>query len=291
MTPRISLKTIIACYSGTGFLPGASCSITVYYVPGIVSTDVVGGTDAVTLQITTNAGVLTVPVTGMVANSNIGYAVFSSPSLDFGDIQQNTPGVTPPPFQSETLPIGLTNDGGVALNITNMSVMGTNGTASTDFQASMICDNGSITSAGVSSGGSMGYRVGDTGTITGGTDDATYIIDSVDSNGAVITFTITDGGTGYSEASGLPTVNGLPQPGSGTGFFVFIGDTGGVNVPPCFLRAAIRHLLYRRFLCADKSRGNAGNSSDFDHRQLTERKPSDPALGHKFHTAVGSASA
>ena len=120
-------------YSSAGFLAGASCTITVNYIPGTSINDTLGVTDTVTLQITDNAlgSPQMVTVTGMTANPNYGYGTFSPTSLDFGNIEYNEPGVTQQ--------ITMTNSGGAALNITGFQVVGLNGTTSTDFQESNNC--------------------------------------------------------------------------------------------------------------------------------------------------------
>ena len=56
--------------------------------------------------------------------------------------------------------------------------------------------SGAILTSSLDAGGS-GYAEGDTGTVVGGDDNATYIVDTVDGGGAILTYTITAGGTGY----------------------------------------------------------------------------------------------
>jgi len=73
----------------------------------------------------------------------------------------------------------------------------------------------------VASGGT-GYAIGDTGTINGGSTLAAYVIDTVDGSGAVLTFSLTSAGLGYSIASGIATTTGGSQPGVGTDFTVNI---------------------------------------------------------------------
>ena len=70
------------------------------------------------------------------------------------------------------------------------------------------------------SGGS-GYAVNDTGTLTADSGDATYIVNTVDGSGAVLTYTITGVGTNY--FTGLSaTATGGAQPGVGVGLTIFI---------------------------------------------------------------------
>ncbi len=78
--------------------------------------------------------------------------------------------------------------------------------------------NGVILTSVKNAAGS-GYAPGDTGTIAGGNNDATYVIDTV-SAGAVATYHLTSKGTGgYSTATGVATA---ATTGSGIGFTVDI---------------------------------------------------------------------
>jgi hypothetical protein len=65
-------------------------------------------------------------------------------------------------------------------------------------------------------GGGTGYAVNDVGTISGGAGNATYKVLTV-SSGAVATFSLTYGGTGYSTASAAATT---ATSGIGTGFTI-----------------------------------------------------------------------
>lgn len=77
---------------------------------------------------------------------------------------------------------------------------------------------GAIFSSSVNDGGE-GYVVGDTGIVvdlySGG--ETTYVVDSVDGGGAVLTYTLTQG-SGNTNATAVVTANAAPQPGVGTGF-------------------------------------------------------------------------
>jgi hypothetical protein len=85
---------------------------------------------------------------------------------------------------------------------------------------------GSVATAVAGQGGAA-YAVGDTGTVDGGEIPATYVVNSVDANGQVLTYTITFAGTGYSVATaGNTTTSGGAQPGNGTGFVLFIDAVG-----------------------------------------------------------------
>lgn len=83
---------------------------------------------------------------------------------------------------------------------------------------------GAIVTSHLGSGGT-GYAVNDTGTLTAGGANATYIVTSV-SGGVVTGYTITGAGTGY--FSGLSaTATGGAQPGVGTGLTIFVDTVSG----------------------------------------------------------------
>ena len=65
-----------------------------------------------------------------------------------------------------------------------------------------------------------GYLTTDVVTVSGGGADATLSIDTVDANGKVLTFSVVNGGTGYSDATDVATTGG-----SGTGFTIDIVET------------------------------------------------------------------
>lgn len=65
-----------------------------------------------------------------------------------------------------------------------------------------------------------GYATGDTGTIEAGNFDATYVIDTVDGGGGVVTFHLDNPGTGYIVDTGVPTLAGGSQPGGGSSFII-----------------------------------------------------------------------
>lgn len=67
-----------------------------------------------------------------------------------------------------------------------------------------------------------GYAVNDTGTIAGGSADATYIINSVDANGNVLTYTLTSPGTLYTLGNSFQGARGGAQPGIGLGFGIVV---------------------------------------------------------------------
>lgn len=80
---------------------------------------------------------------------------------------------------------------------------------------------GPIVTATLGAGGA-GYAIGDTGEIDDGGFDATYVVDTVDGAGAVLTFHLTATGSRYTVTNGAPTAVGGAQPGVGVGFTVNI---------------------------------------------------------------------
>ena len=70
--------------------------------------------------------------------------------------------------------------------------------------------------------GGTGYALGDTGTITGGNNDAAYSVLQISTGGVVQSIGILPAGTGYVVASGVTTSPGGAQPGAGTGLTVNI---------------------------------------------------------------------
>jgi hypothetical protein len=65
-------------------------------------------------------------------------------------------------------------------------------------------DGAAILTAFVQDAGT-GYVIGDTGTIDGGDNNATYVIDTVGGSGEVLTFTVTSGGNSYVTTGSNPT--------------------------------------------------------------------------------------
>lgn len=83
-----------------------------------------------------------------------------------------------------------------------------------------------ISSSALNQGG-LGYAVGDTGIVQGGNGiDAFYTVNTVDVNGAVLTYTISPAGVGYVVATGAGTLAFGTQPGIGTGFTIDITGVG-----------------------------------------------------------------
>lgn len=81
---------------------------------------------------------------------------------------------------------------------------------------------GPITSAAVGAAGT-GYAVGDTGTLSGGSADATYQVTSIGANGAITGFTLTNPGTSYVTMSLANTARAGTQAGAGINFKAAIG--------------------------------------------------------------------
>lgn len=65
---------------------------------------------------------------------------------------------------------------------------------------------GGVLTASLGDSGGSGYAPGDTGNIDSGNGDAVYVVNTVDGNGAVLTFHLSSRGSGYSVSSNNPTV-------------------------------------------------------------------------------------
>ncbi len=90
---------------------------------------------------------------------------------------------------------------------------------------------GAISTSSLGDGG-QGYAVNDTGVILGASGvRGTYTVNTVDANGAVLTYTISGAGSGYLNGNGYQTLQGGGQPGVGVGFTVNIltSTAGGQN--------------------------------------------------------------
>lgn len=78
------------------------------------------------------------------------------------------------------------------------------------------------------SGDGSGYAVNDTGIISAGGSDATYIVLTVDGSGGVTAARLTAAGSGYVTANNVPTVTGGAQPGAGANLtFNLVAATPG----------------------------------------------------------------
>lgn len=87
---------------------------------------------------------------------------------------------------------------------------------------------GSAISGNALNQGGASYAVGDTGIIDGAEGiDATYVVNTVDVNGAVLTYTLSYAGVGYSVGTDIGTLAFGSQPGIGTGFTIDISSVGG----------------------------------------------------------------
>lgn len=120
---------------------------------------------------------------------------------------------------------------------------------------------GQISSSRLRAGGSD-YLSGDTGTVAGGNNDATYIINDVDVFGGVVSYTIVLAGTGYSVATNVATTPGGVQAGIGTGFTIdILTVTSATPAPP----AGVANQLYHRgtptFLIVAASAGAPGSGT------------------------------
>ena len=100
-----------------------------------------------------------------------------------------------------------------------------------------VIETSSITAAG------LGYAPGDTGTVTTGDGNATYVINTIGGGGAVATYTITFGGQKYTVSVGNATATGGTQPGAGAGFTLDILTIGTNSFPAKFLMELETHLV------------------------------------------------
>lgn len=103
------------------------------------------------------------------------------------------------------------------------------------YRASITQATGNAINANVLYSGGAGYVVSDTGTVKGANGTAaTYTVNSVDAGGAVLTYTLTGAGVGYSPQLGAQTATGGGQPGVGLGFRITITSVtaGGGNRNP-----------------------------------------------------------
>lgn len=78
-------------------------------------------------------------------------------------------------------------------------------------------------------GDGVGYATGDTGTILTGSMNAAYVVNTVDGSGAVTSASLTNAGSGYVTANNVGTATGGFQPGIGTGltFDITAATPGG----------------------------------------------------------------
>lgn len=94
--------------------------------------------------------------------------------------------------------------------------------------------------ANVSSPGrGSGYEINDTGIISVGSSNATYIITAIVPGGAVAGYSLTNNGTAYSTNAAATTATGGPQPGEGTGFQLSITASGGAITASTFVGSVI----------------------------------------------------
>ncbi len=109
------------------------------------------------------------------------------------------------------------------MNISGLAVNVKNNSTVTTIDIDPVLQTGNaITGSSLNSGGS-GYAVNDTGVLVGpSSSTATYLVNTVDGSGAVLTYTITDAGTGYIVRDGYLTAQGGGQPGKGSGLTINI---------------------------------------------------------------------
>lgn len=90
-----------------------------------------------------------------------------------------------------------------------------------------------------SPGRGAGYAVNDTGTVSTGSANATYIVNSVAPGGAVSGYSLTNNGTSYTTNASAATAIGGAQPGSGTGFLLSITASSGPITASAFVGSVI----------------------------------------------------
>lgn len=86
---------------------------------------------------------------------------------------------------------------------------------------------GIISATTLGSGGTL-YAINDTGIINAGQGNATYTVNTVSASGAVLTYTINNGGSRYIVANNVPTAHTGAQAGNGGFFTVNITSVTGV---------------------------------------------------------------
>lgn len=122
--------------------------------------------------------------------------------------------------------IGLSGDSANAaswLNVAGLAVNVKNNSTITTVDIDPVLQTGNaITGSSLNSGGAA-YAVNDTGILVGPASTiATYIVNTVDGSGAVLTYSITAAGGGYIVRDGYLTAQGGAQPGKGFGLTINI---------------------------------------------------------------------
>ena len=106
---------------------------------------------------------------------------------------------------------------------------------------------GAIATSSLGDGG-VGYAAGDTGILLGGSGTrAIYTVATVDLSGAVLTYTLSGAGTGYSVANGYQTQVAGAQPGIGSGLtlnVLTLTTVGGQNRTELDLVAAEQYYAH-----------------------------------------------
>jgi|GEM_PF-6798731 len=93
------------------------------------------------------------------------------------------------------------------------------------IQTATPASTGIVTTVTLNAGGT-GYTLGDVLTLTGGGNNGTITVDSVDGSGVILTFTLTSGGTSYALSNAYPTTGGT---GTGAKFNVRVISGTGTN--------------------------------------------------------------
>jgi hypothetical protein len=208
-----------ASYGNRSFMGAGLSNIT---APGSVDAVLVGGNNNVA-----DAAISYIPGgSGAWTRGIVGYGVVASGSFSVsGDAQLGK--LSTRTQTTDATPTALTSDDN-SPSAQNQLTLVDNETVG--FHGSILGREGApagpITASEISQAGT-GYAIGDTGTVTTGNGDATYIVNTVGMVGNVQTYTLTAAGTGYSNGANIPTATGGGQPGAGVGFTLDIATAGG----------------------------------------------------------------
>jgi hypothetical protein len=181
-------------------------------------------TTPVTIIPAPGAGFVIVPIEAVLVNGT-GSIAYTSTGLD--SLSLTYTGASAQAFAAalSNFVVGnlnhITSKAGTAFNAVSLLAAGNINNQSVQIAGSFNYNAGTIVTATLGAGGT-GYVVNDTGTITQGNNDATYIVTSIGANGAVTGFTITGAGTANTVANLVATVTGGAQPGVGANFTVNI---------------------------------------------------------------------
>lgn len=103
-----------------------------------------------------------------------------------------------------------------ASGVSTVIGFGVTGNAGAGFKVNIIAASGPISSASLAAGG-QGYALGNTGFISGGTGDATYVVNAIGAHGTVTAFSITQPGALVEQPVNLDQKS---TSGSGSGFIL-----------------------------------------------------------------------